>query len=134
MNELGIGLIGTGFMGKTHALAFGSVKAVMGDLPTPRLELLCDTPLDRAQEMATQFGFERATDDWKSVVNDPRVDIVSITTPNHLHHEIALAAIAAGKHVYCEKPLSVGVELATFLHEQNKYFYDLTQREIDTYR
>jgi predicted dehydrogenase len=112
MNELGIGLIGTGFMGKTHALAFGSVKAVMGDVPTPRMELLCDTPQDKAKEMADQFGFSRATDDWRALVNDPRVDIVSITTPNHLHHEMALAAIATGKHVYCEKPLSLTVEQA----------------------
>jgi predicted dehydrogenase len=112
MRELGIGLIGTGFMGKAHALAFGAVKAVMGDVPTSRLELLCDTPLGQAQEMADQFGFSRATDDWKALVNDPRVDIVSITTPNHLHREMALAAIAAGKHVYCEKPLSLTVDQA----------------------
>ncbi|PHQ98922.1 MAG: myo-inositol 2-dehydrogenase [Marinosulfonomonas sp.] len=112
MRELGIGLIGTGFMGKTHALAFGAVRAVMGDVPTPRLELLCDTPKEKASDMAAQFGFARATDDWKSLVTDPRVDIVSITTPNHLHHGMVLAAIAAGKHVYCEKPLSLTVDQA----------------------
>jgi len=112
MAELGIGLIGTGFMGKAHALAFGAVKAIMGDVPTPRLELLCDTPLTQAQKMAGQFGFARATDDWKALVNDGRVDIVSITTPNFLHHEIAMAAIAAKKHVYCEKPLSLTLEQA----------------------
>ncbi|MCF6321349.1 MAG: Gfo/Idh/MocA family oxidoreductase [Rhizobiaceae bacterium] len=104
---IGIGLIGTGFMGKAHALAFGAVKAVMGDVPTPRLEMLCDTPLERAQNMAQQFNFAHATDDWKALVNNPRIDLVSITTPNHLHHQMALAAIAAGKHVYCEKPLSL---------------------------
>ncbi len=112
MDELGIGLIGTGFMGKTHALAFGCVRAVMGDIPVPRLEILCDTPLQKAQDMATQFAFARATDDWQDLVTDPRVDIVSITTPNHLHHEMALAAIAAGKHVYCEKPLALNVRQA----------------------
>lgn len=112
MRELGIGLIGTGFMGKTHALAFGNVRAIMGDVPGPKLAVLCDTPLEKAQEMAAQFGFERATDDWITVVNDPLVDIVSITTPNHLHHQMALAAIDAGKHVYCEKPLSLTVDQA----------------------
>lgn len=110
--EIGIGIIGTGFMGKAHALAFGAVKAVMGDVPAPRLELLCDTPVEKADEMAGQFGFARAVDDWRDLVNDPRVDMVSITTPNHLHHEIALAAIAAGKHVYCEKPLSLTLDQA----------------------
>lgn len=112
MHELGIGLIGTGFMGKTHALAFGAVQAVMGGTVVPRLALLCDTPLDKARKMATQFGFERATDDWRALVTDPQVDVVSITAPNHLHHEMALAAIAAGKHVYCEKPLSLTVSQA----------------------
>ncbi len=107
MQELGIGLIGAGFMGKAHALAYGSVRAVFGDVPKPRLETLCSTPMDDAVKMAAQFGFARATHDWKSLVNDPRVDVVSITTPNNLHHEMALAAIAAGKHVYCEKPMAL---------------------------
>jgi len=110
---LGVGLIGTGFMGKAHALAYGSVRAVFGDVPALRLEMLCDTPADQAHDMADQFGFVRATDDWRVLVNDPAVDVVSITTPNNLHHEMTLAAIAAGKHVYCEKPLALTLEQAT---------------------
>lgn len=117
MQEIGIGLIGTGFMGKAHALAFGAVQAVMGDVPTPKLAVLCDTPIEKARDMAAQFGFADATDDWKSLVTDPRVDIVSITTPNHLHHQMALAAIAAGKHVYCEKPLSLTLDQAAEMAE-----------------
>ncbi|UKV13168.1 Gfo/Idh/MocA family oxidoreductase [Thalassospiraceae bacterium SW-3-3] len=112
MASIGIGLIGTGFMGKAHALAFGAVRAVMGDVPDVRLELLCDTPADKAQTMADQFGFARATDDWKALIADPAVDIVSITTPNMLHFDMALAAIAAGKHVYCEKPLALTLDQA----------------------
>lgn len=112
MHKIVIGLIGAGFMGKAHALAFGAVKAVMGDVPTPRLEMLCSTPLASARKMADQFGFATATDDWRDVMANPDIDLVSITTPNHLHREIALAAIAAGKHVYCEKPLSLTVEQA----------------------
>ena len=107
MNGIGIGLIGAGFMGKCHALAFGAVKAVFGDVPRPKLEVLCDVPLARARDAAARFGFARATDDWRALVEDPKVDLVSITTPNALHHEMALAAIAAGKHVYCEKPMAV---------------------------
>ena len=107
MKSIGIGLIGAGFMGKCHALAFGAVKAVFPHVPRPRLEMLADTTLERGQSSAEQFGFARATDDWRTLVEDPRVDVVSVTTPNSLHHEMALGAIAAGKHVYCEKPLGV---------------------------
>ena len=107
---LGIGLIGTGFMGKTHALAWRNVKAVMGGVmgavPAPRLELLCDTA-DRADRMADQFGFARATSDWQALCADPRVDVVSITTPNGLHHPMALEALRHGKHVWCEKPMAL---------------------------
>ncbi|WP_305971426.1 MULTISPECIES: Gfo/Idh/MocA family protein [unclassified Mameliella] len=108
MAGLGIGLIGTGFMGKTHALAWGAARAVLGrDLPEVRLEMLCDTPDDRAAGMADQFGFARATGDWRALVTDPAVDVVSITTPNNLHHEMACAALRAGKHVWCEKPMAL---------------------------
>lgn len=104
---LGVALIGTGFIGKAHALAWRQARAVMGDLPPLRLELLCDTPEDRARAMADQFGFARATGDWRAAVADPQVDIVSITTPNGLHRPMAEAALAAGKHVWCEKPMAL---------------------------
>ena len=112
MKSLGIGLIGTGFMGKAHALAFGAAKAVMGDVPDSHLAVLCDTPADKAAQMADQFGFAQATDDWRSLVASPDVDIVSITTPNTLHFDMAIAAIKAGKHVYCEKPLALTLDQA----------------------
>ena len=107
---IGIGLIGTGFMGKAHALAYRAARAVMGDVPEPRLAVLCDTPIERAEAMAAQFGFARASDDWTALVADPNVEIVCITTPNGMHREMALAAIAAGKNVHCEKPLALTVD------------------------
>jgi len=60
--------------------------------------------------MARRFGFSRATDDWRTLVADPEVDIVSITTPNNMLKEMALAALAAGKHVWYEKPLALSLE------------------------
>ena len=108
----GLGLIGTGFMGKAHALAYRAAGAVFGDLPQVNLRVLCDTPADKAQAMARQFGFSRSTDNWRDLLEDPAVDIISITTPNALHHEIAVAAATAGKHVHCEKPLALTVEQA----------------------
>ncbi len=116
MGSVGVGLIGTGFMGKTHALAWRNVKAVMGrdlgTMPDVRLEVLCDTPADRAAAFADQFGFARGTDSWQALVEDPAVDVVSITTPNQMHHPIALAALKAGKHVWCEKPMALTLEQA----------------------
>ena len=106
MNELGIGLIGTGFMGKAHAFAYRAALAAFPDIPVPRLEVIADVNEGLASKAAHQYGFARSTTDWRALVNDPRVDVVSITTPNTLHKEMALAAIAAGKHVHCEKPLS----------------------------
>ncbi|CUH52114.1 Gfo/Idh/MocA family protein [Shimia marina] len=108
--SLGIGLIGTGYMGKTHALAYRNVHAVMGGLPPVRLKTLCDTPFAKAEEMAAQFGFEAASDDWRSLLTDPEIHIVSVTTPNKLHKEMALELIAAGKHVWCEKPMALTLE------------------------
>jgi len=107
---LNIGLIGSGFMGQAHADAFRRAGLLYKDLPAlPRLYMLADATGDMAADAATRFGFERSTGDWRELVNDPGVDVVDITSPNALHHEMALAAIAAGKHVYCEKPLSVTV-------------------------
>ncbi len=107
---LGIGLIGTGFMGKAHALAWRNARAVMGDVPPVRLEMLCDTPEGKAAAFAAQFGFARSTGDWRALVADPAVDAVSITVPNGLHREIAEAALKAGKHVWCEKPMALTME------------------------
>lgn len=110
MTSLGIGLIGTGYMGKCHALAWNAVAAVFGDVPRPRLAMLAETSQDLAERKAQELGFARATGDWRSLVNDPEVDVVSITTPNAFHPEMAIAALEAGKHVWCEKPMATRLE------------------------
>ncbi len=104
--ELGIGLIGTGFMGKAHAFAYRAALAAFPDIPVPRLEMIADVDEASAAKAARQYGFARSSANWRDLVTDPRIDVVSITTPNIFHKEMALAAIAAGKHVHCEKPLS----------------------------
>jgi len=101
-----VGLIGSGFMGRCHANAFRSVGGLF-DLPVePHLSILADAGEDLAEAAARNLGFARSTGDWRMLIDDPAVDIVAITAPNILHEPIALAAIAAGKTVYCEKPLS----------------------------
>ena len=112
MKTIGLGLIGTGYMGKAHALAYRAAPAVFGDLPRVRLACLCDQTEDVATRMAAQFGFDSATTDWRDLVTSPDVDIVAITSPNALHFDMAMAAIAAGKHVHCEKPLSITLDQA----------------------
>ena len=107
MNGIGIGLIGTGFMGKCHALAFGAVNAVFAPPLRPRLEVLCDVDADVARRAADEFGFARWTTNWHEVVDDPAVGLLAITAPNALHREMATAAAEAGKHVYCEKPMAL---------------------------
>lgn len=104
--QLGIGIIGTGFMGKAHAFAYRAALAAFPDIPVPRLEMIADVNDALAAKAAHQYGFARSSGNWRELVSDPRIDVVSITTPNTLHKEMALAAIAAGKHVHCEKPLS----------------------------
>jgi predicted dehydrogenase len=117
MNKLGIGLIGSGFMGRAHALAFRTVGGVF-ELPAQvELEMLADHSPEVAARAAQALGFKRSTGDWQALINDPEVDIVAITTPNILHKPMALAAINAGKAVYCEKPLAVTAEDARELTE-----------------
>jgi predicted dehydrogenase len=108
-NTIGVGLIGTGYMGKCHALAWNAVKPVFGDGPRPRLVHLAEVSAELAARKGEEFGFEKATADWRALVNDPEVDVVSVTTPNAFHPEMAIAALEAGKHVWCEKPMAVAL-------------------------
>ena len=107
MAELKIGLIGAGWMGKTHSMAYRAARLAFGGDPAePALEVVADATEEIAARAAADLGFRRHARDWREVVEDPAVDIVDITTPNDLHFDVAMAAIAAGKHVYCEKPLT----------------------------
>ncbi len=103
---LRVGLIGSGFMGKAHAFAYATAAKVF-DLPF-RVELatLADATPEAAEAGARALGFARATADWRAMVADPGIDVVHVTAPNALHKAMALAALAAGKPVHCEKPLA----------------------------
>lgn len=107
MKDIRIGLIGTGGMGKAHATAFKNVPLVFGNEPgRPILEIVADIDAKAVEKWAGEFGFARWTTNWHEIVEDPRVELVDITTPNSLHAEMAIAAAEAGKHIYCEKPLA----------------------------
>ncbi len=103
---IGIGIIGMGWMGNVHARCYGQVNDRFPDLSLkPRLVICADEVEARAREGKERFGFERSTAEWQQVVADPEVEALDITTPNNLHLEIVRAAAAAGKHIYCEKPV-----------------------------
>ncbi|MGH0000355.1 Gfo/Idh/MocA family protein [Pseudovibrio ascidiaceicola] len=107
--EIGIGLIGAGCMGKLHAVALNAAAAVFNTKLRARLEMICTTTEDGAQEKAEQFGFARSTSDWSILVNDPRVEAIVIASPQTTHRKIALEAFKLGKPVLCEKPLGASL-------------------------
>uniref|UniRef100_A6VVP2 Oxidoreductase domain protein n=1 Tax=Marinomonas sp. (strain MWYL1) TaxID=400668 RepID=A6VVP2_MARMS len=106
--QMRVGLVGSGYMGKAHAIAYRNAMAAFA-IPQGQLhcEMLADATPELAEMKALELGFNRSTGDWKSLINDADIDVVDICAPNFLHKEIALAAIASGKHVYSEKPLAL---------------------------
>ena len=140
MREIGIGVIGTGFMGKAHAIAYSASASVFGTGLRPVLQIVCDLSPERASQRATDLGFSRYTDKWQDVVSDPAVDLISICTPNDTHAEIAIAALKAGKHVWCEKPMSTSLAdshamLAAAQESNGKTIigYNYTKNPVVTY-
>ena len=115
MSEIGIGLIGGGYMGKAHAVAMAAVGAVFNTSLRPRLEMICASRTQTAQAYRQAYGFARATADWREVVSDPQVGAIVIATPPKTHRAIAEAAFALGKPVFCEKPLGASLAEAKAL-------------------
>ncbi len=114
--ELQIGLLGFGAMGKTHAWCVHNLPYYYRDLPfSAKIAGVCTTTIAKSQSVAEEFGFEIATTDERRLIDDPTIDIIDICTPNIYHYETAKRALAAGKHIYCEKPLCVTAEEASEL-------------------
>ena len=105
--ELRIGLIGCGFMGRTHSNGYNRVPNFFPELEyRPVLKAVCSRSKDKVAAFAEQWGYESFETDWKEVVSRDDIDAIDICTPNDTHAEIAIAAAAAGKMVLAEKPLS----------------------------
>ncbi len=105
MKTLNIGVIGCGFMGRTHSNAFARVASFF-DVPIrPILKKVCARSKDRAETFAANWGYQGFETDWRKLVESPDIDAIDIASPNDTHAEIAQAAAAAGKIVLCEKPL-----------------------------
>ncbi|MBU2957896.1 Gfo/Idh/MocA family oxidoreductase [Paracoccus sp. 1_MG-2023] len=110
MREIGIGVLGGGYMGKAHSVAMAAVGAIFATTLRPRLEMICASRPDSAERYRREYGFARATADWRELVQDPKVEAIVIATPQETHRQIAEAAFALGKPVFCEKPLGAGLE------------------------
>jgi len=105
--ELRVGIIGYGFMGRTHTNAYRKVNYFF-DVPyRPVLKVICGLVEAEAKAFAEQWGFASHTTNWKKVIEDENIDIVDICVPNNLHAEMAIAAAQAGKAIICEKPLAM---------------------------
>lgn len=105
-DSLGVATIGYAFMGKAHSNAWRNVGAFHHGVPTVRQEVLVGRDPAQVETAAARYGWARSATDWRAVIEDDSIDIVDICVPGHLHAEIAIAALAAGKHVLVEKPLA----------------------------
>ena len=104
--EIGIGLLGVGWMGELHTASYKRVADHYPDCEArPRFVIAADEVESRARRAVERLGYEGWTSDWREVLQHPDVEAVSITTPNSLHREMAVAAARAGKHFWGEKPL-----------------------------
>lgn len=109
--ELRIGLVGYGFMGRTHSNGYRRVGNFFPELEyRPVLKAICGRNLERTQAFADQWGYESVETDWRKLIARDDIDAIDICTPNNMHAEIAIAAAEAGKMVLCEKPLARTVQ------------------------
>ena len=113
MRKIKVAVIGTGFMGRVHSEAIRRLGHV-------EVAAIADATQDLAERFARQIGVERATGDYRTLLDDPEIEAVHVCTPNALHFPISKDFMLAGKHVLCEKPLAVSsaearelVEIAT---------------------
>lgn len=118
--DMKVGLIGAGFIGGSHALAMNAVNRVFGDtVPFVVPHMLVEADAAKAHQLATQFGFETSSNDWRDAIKT--CDAIIIAVPSFLHKEIALAAIDAGKHILCEKPVGLSDREAATIAEAARF-------------
>lgn len=110
MAEIGIGILGGGYMGKAHAVAMSAVGAVFDTTLRPRLEMVGASSLSSAEKHRDAYGFKRAAANWQELIEDPKVEAIVIASPQSTHRDAAEAAFALNKPVLCEKPMGATLE------------------------
>jgi len=117
LKTLKVAIIGTGFMGKAHSNAWSQVPKFFQLGIKPVMKVACDTETECTTTFANNWGWENIETDWRKVVERKDVDIVDICTPTWLHQEIAVAAARNGKHIFCEKPITLTYAGAKEMYE-----------------
>jgi predicted dehydrogenase len=118
--KINVGMVGYKFMGKAHAHAYRDVSFFCESPVQPVLKALCGRDEEGVKEAANKFGFESYETDWRALIQRDDIDLIDIVTPNNTHAEIVLAAVKAGKHVICEKPLAMNLEEANIMLQAAK--------------
>ena len=104
MKKLNIGIVGAGRIGKVHA------QSIVYHIPEAQVVMVTDVVGAAAQALAEQYGIERWSTDYMDIVNAPDIDAVLVCSPTPTHADISIAAMKAGKHVFCEKPVDLTIE------------------------
>ena len=119
--KIRIGLLGFGSMGKTHAYAVSNLKFFYHNLPfSAEIVGVCTTSMEKSRLVCEEYGIPFATDREEELIFSPNVDVIDVCTPNNCHFSTLKAAIVAGKHIYCEKPLCISEAEAQELLELEK--------------
>ncbi len=116
-SKLNVAMIGYKFMGKAHSNAYRQVARMMHPAAEPVMKLLVGRTPDALQAAATEYGWEKIETDYHKAVRRKEINIVDVTTTNDVHKEVVLAALKAGKHVFCEKPLAMNLKDALKMAE-----------------
>ncbi len=110
MDKVRVGMVGYKFMGKAHSNAYRALPMFFPDSVKPEMKAICGRDPEGLEQARAQFGWESAETDWKELVKRDDIDLIDINAPSDAHKAIALAAAAAGKHLFCEKPLALTLE------------------------
>lgn len=106
MKTIGIGLVGYKFMGKAHSNAYRQVNAFFPDTPKAQMVAIAGRNETAVAEAADTLGWESWTTDYHDLLTNSDIDVIDVSTPGYLHHPVVMEAFAAGKNVFCEKPLA----------------------------
>lgn len=112
MRELNVALIGYNFMGKAHSYALDNTPFFFKNGVKPVKKVIVGRTAHLVKQAAENYGWQEYATDWRTIVNRSDIDVVDIATPTNSHMEIAIEAVKAGKHVFCEKPLAMNADEA----------------------